>query len=36
MIGVPDMKQAEVYETDIKPNLSSKTLLLPDSPSSVR
>src|SRR6056300_1056093 len=28
MIGVPDMKQAEVYETDIKPNLSKgKTLL---------
>ena len=28
MIGVPDMKQAEVYETEIKPNLSKgKTLL---------
>ena len=28
MIGVPDMKQAEVYENDIKPNLSKgKTLL---------
>ncbi|MGE4550659.1 MAG: ketol-acid reductoisomerase [Opitutales bacterium] len=28
MIGVPDMKQAEVYESEIKPNLSKgKTLL---------
>ncbi|MBT3570460.1 MAG: NAD(P)-binding domain-containing protein, partial [Opitutae bacterium] len=28
MIGVPDMKQAEVYENEIKPNLSKgKTLL---------
>ena len=28
MLGVPDMKQAEVYEKEIKPNLSKgKTLL---------
>ena len=24
MIGVPDMKQAEVYENEIKPNLSKE------------
>ena len=30
MIGVPDMKQAEVYENEIKPNLSKgKTFFLP-------
>ena len=26
MIGVPDMKQAEVYENEIKPNLSKEKL----------